>query len=83
MAHGYPSTDAKTNALLPKEMLANPILYPAAELLSSAGVRRRGDADRSAAGRDHGALQVGLTAAASAWVPDRRRGARASSLRCW
>ncbi|MBA3519503.1 MAG: spermidine/putrescine ABC transporter substrate-binding protein [Rhizobiales bacterium] len=34
-AHGYPSTDAKTNALVPKEMLSNPILYPAAELLSA------------------------------------------------
>ena len=33
-AHGYPSTDSKTNALVPKEMLENPILYPAAELLS-------------------------------------------------
>ncbi|WP_373503193.1 PotD/PotF family extracellular solute-binding protein [Aestuariivirga sp.] len=35
VAHGAPSTDARCNALLPKEMLANPILYPAAELLSS------------------------------------------------
>ena len=34
-AHGYPSTDARTNALVPKEMLSNPILYPAAELLSA------------------------------------------------
>lgn len=34
-AHGYPSTDSKTNALVPKEMLDNPILYPAAELLSN------------------------------------------------
>jgi spermidine/putrescine transport system substrate-binding protein len=34
-AHGYPSTDSKTNALVPKEMLDNPILYPAAELLSA------------------------------------------------
>jgi spermidine/putrescine transport system substrate-binding protein len=33
-AHGYPSTDARTNKLVPKEMLENPILYPAAELLS-------------------------------------------------
>lgn len=32
-AHGYPSTDARTNALLPKEILENPILYPAKELL--------------------------------------------------
>src|SRR5215475_9776862 len=27
-AHGYPSTDSRTNALLPKETLENPILYP-------------------------------------------------------
>jgi spermidine/putrescine transport system substrate-binding protein len=33
-AHGYPSTDSRTNALLPKEILENPILYPAKELLS-------------------------------------------------
>jgi spermidine/putrescine transport system substrate-binding protein len=35
MAHGAPSTDARVNKLLPKEMLENPILYPAAELLST------------------------------------------------
>ncbi len=33
-AHGYPSTDARTNKLVPKDMLENPILYPAAELLT-------------------------------------------------
>jgi spermidine/putrescine transport system substrate-binding protein len=33
-AHGYPSTDSRANALVPKAMLENPILYPAAELLS-------------------------------------------------
>ena len=33
-AHGYPSTDARTNKLVPKEMLENPIIYPAAELLA-------------------------------------------------
>jgi len=32
--HGYPSSDARTNALLPKELLEDPILYPAAELLA-------------------------------------------------
>lgn len=32
--HGYPSTDERTNALLPKEMLDDPILYPAADLLA-------------------------------------------------
>jgi len=32
--HGYPLTDARANALLPKEMLEDPILYPAAELLA-------------------------------------------------
>jgi spermidine/putrescine transport system substrate-binding protein len=35
LAHGYPSTDAATNALLPKEILEDPILYPAAELLAN------------------------------------------------
>jgi spermidine/putrescine transport system substrate-binding protein len=33
-AHGYPSTDARTNTLVPKAMLENPVLYPAAEALS-------------------------------------------------
>ncbi|MEZ5925147.1 MAG: spermidine/putrescine ABC transporter substrate-binding protein [Hyphomicrobiaceae bacterium] len=33
-AHGYPSTDSRANALLPKEILENPILYPAKELLA-------------------------------------------------
>ena len=31
--HGYPSTDSRTNALLPKDLLEDPILYPALELL--------------------------------------------------
>ena len=35
LAHGYPSTDSKTSALLPKELLEDPILYPAQELLSA------------------------------------------------
>jgi spermidine/putrescine transport system substrate-binding protein len=35
LAHGYPSTDAKTNALLPKDMLEDPILYPAKDLLAN------------------------------------------------
>jgi spermidine/putrescine transport system substrate-binding protein len=34
LAHGYPSTDSRVNALLPKEILENPILYPARELLA-------------------------------------------------
>ncbi len=34
-AHGAPSTDARCNALLPKAMLENSIIYPAAEALSS------------------------------------------------
>ncbi|MGH8352757.1 MAG: ABC transporter substrate-binding protein [Pseudomonas sp.] len=33
-AHGYPSGDQRVDALLPKAMLADPIMYPAAELLS-------------------------------------------------
>ncbi len=32
--HGYPLTDSRANALLPKELLEDPILYPAAELLA-------------------------------------------------
>ncbi len=35
LAHGYPSADSRTNALLPKELLEDPILYPAAELLDA------------------------------------------------
>lgn len=34
-AHGTPSTDSRCIALLPKEMLENPILYPAVEALST------------------------------------------------
>ncbi len=34
LAHGYPVADSRTNALLPKELLEDPILYPAAELLT-------------------------------------------------
>jgi spermidine/putrescine transport system substrate-binding protein len=33
-SHGAPSTDSRTNALLPKTLLENPILYPAKDLLS-------------------------------------------------
>ncbi len=33
--HGYPSTDSRTNALLPKELLSDPILYPAQDLLTN------------------------------------------------
>jgi spermidine/putrescine transport system substrate-binding protein len=33
-AHGYPATDSRTNKLVPKEMLENPVLYPAAEALA-------------------------------------------------
>ena len=35
MAHGYPVADARTNALLPDEILNDPILYPAADLLDA------------------------------------------------
>ncbi len=34
-AHGYPVADSRTNGLLPKELLEDPILYPAQELLSA------------------------------------------------
>lgn len=35
MAHGYPVADSRTNALLPKDLLEDPILYPAKELLDA------------------------------------------------
>ncbi|MFT3989515.1 ABC transporter substrate-binding protein [Aestuariivirga sp.] len=35
LAHGAPSTDDRVNKLLPKELTGNPILYPAAEALST------------------------------------------------
>jgi spermidine/putrescine transport system substrate-binding protein len=35
LAHGYPVADSRTNKLLPKELLEDPILYPAQELLSA------------------------------------------------
>jgi spermidine/putrescine transport system substrate-binding protein len=35
LAHGYPVADARTNKLLPKEILEDPILYPAQELLDA------------------------------------------------
>ncbi|SMF51602.1 spermidine/putrescine transport system substrate-binding protein [Tistlia consotensis] len=35
LAHGYPSTDARTNKLLPAKVLDDPILYPAQELLTN------------------------------------------------
>ena len=33
--HGYPVADSRVNALLPPEILNDPILYPAADLLSA------------------------------------------------
>ncbi len=35
LAHGYPVADSRTNDLLPKELLEDPILYPAQELLDA------------------------------------------------
>ncbi len=35
LTHGYPTADAATNALLPAELLNDPILYPAQELLTA------------------------------------------------
>ena len=35
LAHGYPVADSRTNALLPKELQDDPILYPAQELMSA------------------------------------------------
>jgi spermidine/putrescine transport system substrate-binding protein len=34
LAHGYPTADKRTNALLPPELLNDPIMFPAAELLA-------------------------------------------------
>jgi spermidine/putrescine transport system substrate-binding protein len=34
VAHGYPTTDARVEKLLPEEILASPILYPAQDLLT-------------------------------------------------
>ena len=33
--HGYPVADARVNAMLPAEILNDPILYPAADLLNA------------------------------------------------
>lgn len=35
LAHGYPTADANTNALLPESLLNDPILYPASDLLDA------------------------------------------------
>jgi len=35
LAHGYPVADSRVNALLPADLLNDPILYPAADLLSA------------------------------------------------
>jgi spermidine/putrescine transport system substrate-binding protein len=35
LAHGYPVADSRTNKLLPEEILNDPILYPAQELLDA------------------------------------------------
>ncbi len=35
MFHGYPTADARVDALMPPEVLNDPILYPAAELLDA------------------------------------------------
>ncbi|MFK7859249.1 MAG: PotD/PotF family extracellular solute-binding protein [Granulosicoccus sp.] len=35
LAHGYPVADRRTNDLLPQELLDDPILYPAQELLNA------------------------------------------------
>jgi len=35
LAHGYPVADSRTNDVLPKELLDDPILYPAQELLDA------------------------------------------------
>ena len=35
LAHGYPVADERTNKLLPKDLLEDPILYPAQDLLDA------------------------------------------------
>ena len=35
LAHGYPPTDERVKALLPTELVNDPVLYPAAELLTN------------------------------------------------
>jgi spermidine/putrescine transport system substrate-binding protein len=35
LAHGYPSTDKRVTELLPPELVNDPVLYPAAELLTN------------------------------------------------
>ena len=35
LAHGYPTADSATNALLPADLLNDPILYPAQDLLTA------------------------------------------------
>lgn len=35
LAHGFPVADSRVNALLPPDMLSDPILYPAADLLNA------------------------------------------------
>ena len=45
LAHGYPSADSRTNALLPKELLEDPIPLSGGRAVGRLGVRRGGDLD--------------------------------------
>ena len=61
--HGYPVADKRVLDLLPPEMLKDTIMFPAAEELTPLEFGAAATLTNPAAGRDHGALQVGLTAA--------------------
>ena len=68
-AHGYPSTDKRTSALLPQGGSGGSDPLPGAGASLGARVRRGGHADRPEPGRADGALQVRLT---GTWRRDAR-----------
>ena len=59
-AHGYPSTDSKTNELVLGGDAGESDPLSGGGTSVGAGVRRGEDAHRSAARRDHGTIQVGM-----------------------
>ena len=61
-AHGYPSTDSRTNALVPQGHAGESDPLSGGRTAGAARVRRGCHAHQSAACRDHGPLQVGLSA---------------------
>ena len=87
--HGQPSTDQRTDRLLPKEILDDPLTYPAAELLAASRIRYGRRVPEQRACPDHGAIQCGLNgdagkpifgAGASTWGR-RERYSRSSNSR--